>query len=396
MRISRRLLTRAAVGAAGVLLVALALRPDVRDVDAIVVQPAPFQVTIDEAGQTRVRRHAVIMAPITGRLAESRLRAGDTVTAGTVVARLSPAPLDPRARDQAEAAWHAASALKREAGARVEQSRIALDESRRARERAERLLATGGIAPRELEQAVADERVRARELDAAAARLGAAEQEESAAQSALRGADPSAVAGVAPVPLRSPMSGIVLRVLQEHDRVVPAGTPLLEIGDPATIEVVVDILSRDAGLVAPGTPMRVSIGGAAPLAARVDRVEPAAYTKVSPLGVAEQRVDVIGRFAEIPPALGDGFEVDVAIVLWEHPAVLQVPATALVPVDAGWGVFVIRRGAAGLQVVSTGRRGSRDVEVKSGVHPGDSVVAFPDDRLRSGEKVRARIREPAP
>lgn len=391
MRIERKHLVRIGVAAAVVLLIALMMRPERIPVEVTVADEGPLLVTIDEDGLTRVRRHAEITAPVTGRVAEAPVRAGDSVRAGTVVARLTPAPLDTRARAEAQAAVQAAAALRAEAETRVEQARIAVEEARRARSRAERLAGSGGIATRELELAQDAERLRDRDLSAATSRLRAAEQDERRARSVLVGSDP-ATSGGAPVLLRSPMTGRVLRLLEEHDRVVPAGTTLLEVGDPASMEVVVDVLSREVGAVRPGARMLVMVPGNEEVEARVERVEPAAFTRLSPLGVEEQRVNVIGRFVQPPIGMGDGFEVDVRIVLSEQERVLAVPATALVPVDTGWGVFAVQGGRARLRPVQLGDRGARMVGIRAGIGAGDTVIVHPGDRVRDGVRVTAAPR----
>lgn len=364
------------------------LRPTVYEAEVAIVERGPLRVTIDEDGITRVQRHVEIAAPVSGRLEESRVVVGDSVTPGMVVARLSPAPLDPRTREQGLASLEAARALRNEAKARVQQASVSLGEARRARSRAEALTQAGAVTARDLEQAVAEVQIRERELEAAASRERAAAQDERRARALLVEADSAGPRG--PVAIRAPIGGRVLRVLEEHDRVVPAGTSLLEIGDPGELEVVADVLTRDVGEIAPGAPMLVRVSEDRELKARVKRVEPAAFTKVSPLGVEEQRVNVVGEFLDPPLRLGDRFEVDVSIVLWESAGVLKVPGGALLPVDSGWAVFAMSDGQARLRTVSLGHRGARETEVLSGLRPGDTVIVHPDDRMRDGVRVAPR------
>jgi HlyD family secretion protein len=385
----RRILWWLIAGAVVVGAGAWALRPDRLAVDTAEVTIGPLQVTIDEDGLTRMAHHAEIAAPVNGRLRETALEPGDSVARGSVVGELTPAPLDPRARAEAEAAVASARSLQLAARAVVQQAALALDEARRARGRAERLRAAGAIADKELEDAVADERMRARELDAAHAREAAALQDERRAQAALLAADPSRRGRASTITLRSPIAGKVLRVFQEHDRVVPAGTLLIAVGDPRSLEIVSDVLSRDAVGISPGMPMRIRVSGGDTLPAEVSRVEPAAFTRLSPLGVEEQRVNVIARLLQDVVGLGDGFEVDVSIVLWEADSVLKVPATALVPVDSGWGVFVVDGGRARLRAVDVGRRGTREAQVTRGLTAGMRVILHPDERLSDGTRVRA-------
>lgn len=394
MRLKRRyaVLLSVLVAAGGLLWVLL--RPTVYQVETATVEVGPLRVTVDENGITRVQQHVEITAPVTGRLAESQVVVGDSVIPGKIVARLYRAPLDPRAREQALASLELARAMRSEAKARVQQASVLLGEARRAQSRAEALEPAGGIATSQLEQAVAEVQVREREYEAAVSRERAAGQEERRVRALLVEVDPSRPGTREPVAVRSPMGGRVLRVLEEHDRVVPAGTSLLEIGDPAKLEVVVDVLTREVGPIKAGTPMVVRVGAGREVKARVKRVEPAAFTKVSPLGVEEQRVNVIGEFLEPPLGLGDRYEVDVSIVLWESARTLQVPAGALFPVDSGWGVFTVTDSRARLHRVTIGHRGARETEVLSGLRAGDTVVVHPDNRMGDGVRVTARDRAP--
>ncbi len=389
MRLKRRYVVLLGLLLAGGGLLWVLLRPTVYQVETATVQVGPLRVTVDENGITRVQRHVEIAAPVTGRLAESRVVVGDSVVPGMIVARLYPAPLDPRSREQALASLESARALRSEAKARVQQASVLLGEARRARSRAEALAPAGGITTSQLEQAVAEVQVREREYEAAVSRERAAGQEERRVRALLVEVDPSRPGPREPVAVRSPMGGRVLRVLEEHDRVVPAGTSLLEIGDPAQLEVVVDVLTRDAGQIKAGTPMVVRVAGRE-VKARVKRVEPTAFTKVSPLGVEEQRVNVVGELLEPPLGLGDRYEVDVSIVLWESAGVLKVPAGALFPVDSDWGGFTVTDGRARLRRVSLGHRGARETEVLSGLRAGDTVIVHPDNRMRDGVRVAPR------
>jgi HlyD family secretion protein len=273
----------------------------------------------------------------------------------------------------------------------VQQARVTLDEARRARGRAARLAEVGALATSELERAVDEERIRARELDAASARADAAAQDERRARLALVGADPENGAST-PVLLRAAMSGTVLRVFEEHDRVVAAGTPLLEIGDPASLEIVIDVLTSDAAAIRSGALVLVSLGGPSPLRAHVTRIEPAAFTKVSPLGVEEQRVNALAAFDSPPPGVGDQFEAEVSIVVWERADALKVPVGALVRVPDGWRVFVGSGNRARLRAVEVGQRGTQEAEVLEGLEAGERVVLHPDERLRDGSRIRTVVR----
>jgi HlyD family secretion protein len=366
------------------------LRPTAYEVEVATVERGPLRVTVDDDGVTKIQRHVEITAPVTGRLAESRVLVGDTVIRGMVVARVSPAPLDPRSREQALASLEAARALRSEAKARIQQASVLLGEARRARSRTEALAHAGALTAKDLEQAVAEEKVRERDLEAATSRERAAAQEERRVRALLAQADPSEPDSRGPVAIRAPIGGRVLRILEEHDRVVPAGTSLMEIGDPSDLEVVADVLTRDVGQISSGAPMLVRVAPGRELKARVKRVEPAAFTKVSPLGVEEQRVNVVGEFLDSPTGLGDRFEVDVSIVLWESERALKVPGGALFPVDSGWAAFTMTGGRARLRSVTLGHRGARETEVLSGLGQGDTVIVHPDDRMRDGIRVAPR------
>ena len=375
-------------GAALALAAFFMTRPEVIEVELHEVMPGPLTVTVDEDGITRLREHVEIAAPVSGRMLESSLQPGDSVTRGQVVARLAPAPLDARGGREAEAALAGARALREAGTARVQQAEIALDEARHDRTRAERLAEAGAIAQRELEGAIATEKMRQRDVEVSRSSAEAAAQDERRARTALLGSGPGQQDARGLVEIRTPMTGRVLRMLQEHERVIPAGTPLLEVGDPSRIEVLVDVLSADATRIVPGAAIVVRVAQGPPLAARVERVEPAAFTRLSPLGVEEQRVNVVARFRDPVTGLGDRFRVSASIQVWSADSVLAVPSTSLVPLDGGWGVFVVTDGRARLRKISTGQRSASAIEVTGGIEPGDRVVRHPDERLVDGTRVR--------
>lgn len=367
--------------------IAWQLRPEALDVQVAPAAIGTLRVTLEEEGVTRVRDHVEVAAPVTGRVEESRYEVGDSVRRGDVLARLHPAPLDPRTHTEAQALVAQAVSRAAEASAQLQQLRVALAEARRDLGRAQRLAAAGAIAERDLEQAGDLVHVREREVEAGAARVAAAREGERAARAALLGADPRGGSGT-PVAVVSPIDGLVLRLYESHDRVVPAGTPLVEVGDPSRIEVVSDVLTRDAARIRPGMTMELRTASRAPLTAHVVRVEPAAFTKRSALGVDEQRVNVIGAFDGPVSGLGDAFELDVSVILWEGTRVLRVPSAALVPLDSGWAVFAMQAGRAHLTPVTLGERGAQEVEVKDGIAAGTSVILRPDERLKDGGRVR--------
>jgi HlyD family secretion protein len=384
----RRVSLFAVLGAAA-LLAAFALRPSPVPVETARAASGPLRVTVDEDGEARIHDRYILAAPVAGRLERVALRPGDPVAAGQVVARLHPLPLDARGRDAAEARLRAAEASRRETLARAATERTALEDARRTRVRLERLASQGVVAAEERDRTRADERGHASELAAADWRAEAAAFEVANARAALREDDPGAE-----IPLRSPVQGRVLRLCQECERVVDAGAEVLEVGDPAGLEVVVDVLSSDAVQIRPGALMLLSAGPDDPavLRARVRMVEPAGFTKVSPLGVEEQRVNVVGDFLDPPGRLGQGYRVEARIVLWEAGRVLKVPAGALFRHGDGWAVFTVAGGRARLREVGLGRRNAEEAQILAGLRDGETVVVHPGDRITEGVRVEPERR----
>ena len=390
MKVLGKRVTLIAVVLAVAGLAALILRPSPVPVETARAARGPLRVTVDEDGETRIHHRYVLAAPVAGRLERVELHAGDAVAAGQVVARLDPLPLDARGREQAEARLRSADATRREAEARIRTERTAVDDARRTLSRLEKLARDGVIPAEELDRARAEERSHASELDAARFRAEAAAFEVASARAALLEAGrQGSRQGDMAVPLRSPVAGRVLRLCQECERVVDAGAEILEVGDPAELEVVVDVLSSDAVQIRPGALMLLTAGGddSEVLRARVRVVEPAGFTKVSPLGVEEQRVNVIGDFVDPPRRLGDRYRVDAQIVLWEGDGVLQVPAGALFRQGNGWAVFVSEGGRARLRPVRVGHRNAAAAEVLAGLTAGQTVVVHPGDRVAEGVRM---------
>jgi HlyD family secretion protein len=370
MRWSRR---RIAVGATVIALVIgwwLFRAPAVVVEGASVVRGS-LRVTVDEEGETRVRKRFVVASPTKGRLLRIDLDEGDAVPLGAVVARVEPAPLDPRDEEAA--------------GARVAQAEAALAQAERDAKRAESLRAAGARSLEEVEQARLRRTQAEQELRAARAALLAHRMPPPGTEASRDGC-----AGGEPcLAVRAPVAASVLRVLQESERIVEAGTPLLELGDPRDIELVVDVLSADAVRIPKDAEILVDDwGGDTPLRARVRRIEPSGFTKISALGVEEQRVNVIGDFVDPPATLGDGYRIEARIVVWDAPDVLKVPGSALFRRADTWNAFVIDRGKARLRPVTIGHRSSFEVEVRSGLEPGERVVLHPSDRIEDGVRVK--------
>lgn len=387
MRVQRRHVGYALGTIAVVLLLARMLRPSEVPVEVAEVTVGPLVSTVGDEGRTRVRQRHIITAPVSGRVERLALDVGDSVSAGMVVVRIAPAPLDPRTKQQAEAALAAARDLEQVSEAAVGEARTALEQAQADRRRAEALLPGGGVAPADVERLQLTERARARVLDAADARVRAARHDVEAARAALQAA--GAEGGGRMLALRCPVGGRVLAIAERSERTVQAGEPLLEVGDPASLEVVVDLLSSDAVKVAPGQRMLLSgWGGDSVLEGRVRRVEPAAFTKVSALGVEEQRVNVIGDLDAPPPGLGDGYRLDVRLVLWEGAEVRKVPASALFRRGDQWALFVVASGRAVERAVTIGHESESETEIRSGVAEGEVVIRHPTDRVRDGVRVR--------
>ena len=354
------------------------------DVDVSLASTGPLRVVVDEDGTTRVRGHADVSAPVGGRWVPSRLRAGDAVDAGTLLGVLHPSPLDATAQQQARARLGAAEAAVRESETRVVAARTALDEAKRTLARVERLEAAGGMAPQELERA--RDAVTARDGDHEVARLRvtATRFERDAARSVVIsiGGERNALRVVAPT------AGRVLRVFEEHERVLPPGAPLVEVGDPRDLEVVIPLRTSDAARVQVGAPVSLTFRtGGDTIHGRVSRIEPAAFTKVSALGVEEQRVNVIVTAPSTDVHVGDHYRVYARVTVWSSENVLRVPTGALVRDGVQFIVYVIEQGRAVPRPVTIGERGAELVEVRSGLTDGARVIVYPDDLVRPGVRV---------
>lgn len=378
-------------------LALLALWPSAVRVDSATVATGMVRETLEAEGQTRVRERYLITAPVAAAVRRLDLAPGDAVQAGDVLATLDPltAPaLDARSRAQAEAQAHAAQGLLR--AAQVEQAaaeaaaRLALNEAQRVRA----LVAQGMLSAAAGEQA--DTGLRQAELAAQSARFRAttAAHQLAAAQALLQQAAPGA-GGPGTLLLRAPASGVVLQRPVESARAVAAGTPLLEVGDPTALEVVVDVLSADAARLRPGMPVALERWGDGPaLQAQVLRVEPAAFTKVSALGVEEQRVwvvlDLLTPVTE-RSSLGVGYRVLARFVLDQVDDTLWVPSGAVFRQDSaqgeGWAVFRMEAGRARLQPVTLGLQGEGRTQVREGLQAGQRVVLHPPRDLHDGQRV---------
>ncbi|MCA3349684.1 MAG: HlyD family efflux transporter periplasmic adaptor subunit [Roseomonas sp.] len=370
-----------------------AFRPKPIRVETEQVSRGRFEAVVEEDGRTRLRDRYVVSAPLAGRVLRLGVRAGDAVARGDLVAEILAAPsalLSPRARREIEERIGAAEAMLQQAGIMVERAAAQQVQTEADAARIRALHARGAAPLQQLERAELAERTAARDMLAAERRRHAAEHELDQAR-ALLTANHASENGPERRAVRAPVSGRVLRVLQESEAIVASGTPLLELGDPAEIEVVVDVLTSEAVRITPGAQVMIDRwGGPAPLQGRVRLVEPGAFTKVSALGVEEQRVWVVIDLTspyERWAALGDGFRVDARITVEVVEDALLVPVSALFRRAPGWAVFVVQDGIARERQIEIVRRSARSAIVSGGLGIGETVILFPPSRLRDGSRV---------
>ena len=426
-----------------VTLIVLAFRPAPVPVDVGQVTQGPLQVTIDAEGKTQVQERYVVAASVAGRLQRISLEPGDSVESGELIAQLDPLPLNTQVRSaqarlqqlqaelagvdtqrpksqemrQAEARLRAAAAEQQTARADATEARAALAQAERDRIRAQELEAAGAITRQQREAAELAETRQAQALESAQQELESAIANVAAAQEAipllraeqrdpdyLLNAYEAQIAGVKAelanladeaerTTITAPIGGTVLRVPEASARFVQAGDPLLEIGDSAKLELVIDVLSADAVKIKPGDTILVEQwGGPEALTATVSYIEPAAFTEVSALGVEEQRVNVIGTFANtrLEHSLGDGFRIEARIVIWEADDAVRVPVSALYRCDTAWCVFRVENGRAEPREVVIRQRSQTAAAVESGLLAGETVILHPSEQVEAGRKVEPR------
>lgn len=368
----------------GVAVVAAAvvwrLRERAVEVETAVATRGDFEEVVVEDGRTRARWHVDLTAPVTGDWTPRGLQPGDTVRAEMVLGTLGAPAQDPATAQQARARVGAAQAALEAASANVLTAAIASREAERARERVERLVPSGGVSEEQLEQARAEDEARRGALDAARAQVAAAEYELAAARAFVTGGSGRTVE------LRAPADGIVLRVDEEHSRVVPAGAPLLQVGALGDLEILARVLSSEAPRVKVGAAMTVLVGRDT-LRGHVTRIEPTAQTVRSALGVEEQRVTVIGDIHSAALRVGHDFQVEVRIVTARLSDVILVPSGALIRFGGAYRVFVVdeesRVRERGVEVIGRGA----DLSAVRGVEPGERVVVYPPEGLTVGARV---------
>jgi HlyD family secretion protein len=395
---TRRVVIWSVAAAALAVLLTLAFYPKPVPVDLETVNERPLQVTLSHEGKTRVHDRYLVSAPVAGRVQRIELRPGDAVVGGqTVVATFvpaAPALLDVRTRAEATARVKAA-----EAG--VSQARAALAEAEGQqtlavtnRARMAQLFESALVSQQDRDQAETTARTTTDAARAARAAVAAAEHQLDAARAALVQATSGPDGDRGSLVLHAPITGVVLQRLHESAAVVPAGEPLVEVGNPADLEVVADYLSADAVKIRPGMVALIDRwGGGDPLRARVTTVEPYGFLKISALGVEEQRVNVIASFDD-PRAdwqtLGDGYRIEMRVVLWASAGVLTVPTSALFRNGDAWAVFVVADGRASERAVRIGHRSDTEAEVVGGLQAGDRVIVHPADTVVTGTRVTPR------
>jgi HlyD family secretion protein len=377
---------RRALWAAGVLAVVLVGWLMARDpgasVDVALVEQAPLEVLVREAGETRAVNQTVVSAPASGWLQPRVREEGVAVEAGDVLAELAPLALDARTRAEADARLARADAAWAAAAARARSADSTRAEAARDAQRAMTLARAGALSVREADAAVLVHSAAEDALHVAEAGVRDAEAERRAAREATR-------EWGRPVVVRAPVSGRVLQVHERDRRAAPAGAPLLTLGDVQALDVRLEVLSGDALRVAPGQEMRLDFGaGLEAVAGEVVRVEPGGFAKRSPLGVEERRVRVVGRPRAPVQGVGDGYRVQATIVVWSGEAVLQAPASAFVRDVAGWAVYVVEGGRIRRRSVTPGERGAQAWVVEAGLRAGDTVVRFPDAGITEGGRAR--------
>lgn len=375
-----------------------AFYPKPLEVDTARLRSGMFERRIEEDGRTRLRERFVVSAPVAGRLERVILREGDPVMRGQVIATLwpaAPALLDERRLREQREQVAAAEARLGSARATAASAEAALAQAEADLERNRTLAARGFIAPSRLEAVRLATELRRKELEAASQQADAAQHQLAQLRVALRGAGESAQSQAQAWPVRSPVDGRILRVRQQSEAVLPVGTPLVEVGDPARMEVLVDLLTEDAALVSAGMPATLQDwGGGTVLEARVRLVEPSAFTKVSALGVEEQRVNVLLDIitpSEQWQTLGDNYKVDVSIPVLGARDVTLVPVGAVFPRGSRSAVFVLDDGRARLEEVELVARNGREAWIRTPLAPGTVVVTYPPVTLKDGDRVRPLV-----
>ncbi len=397
MKFSLRTLIWTVVLLALILAVAMAMIRKAVDVEFATVSEGPLKVTVQEDGKTRIREKYIVSAPVAGRLARIELDAGDEVsfekTLLAVIQPSDPEMLDARARAQADARVQGAEAALQRSASNSEQAKINHDLNKTKYDRGKRLLTSNAISRDEYDIAKAEYLASVQSLKAAKFDAEIAQFELAMAHAAASQFDGSETESLGqPFEIHAPIEGKILRVFQESATVVTVGTPLLELGDTQNLEIEIDVLSTDAVRIKPGAELTVEHwGGESPLRGNVRVIEPAAFTKISSLGVEEQRVNIIADFNEPPDriaALGDGYRVEARITVNERDRVLLIPNSAKFRYRRAWHVLTIVDDKAVMQRIVVGDQNESHTQIVEGLKQGDKVIVYPSDQISSGTKVK--------
>ncbi len=394
----RRRIVILAVIAVVVIAVAYGFMPKSLPVDTLEVTEGALRVTVEEEGKTRVIDRFVISAPVTGFSRRIELDVGDPLTKGQVLVELEPQRsriLDPRSKADAEARVAATKAALGAAKENMHAAKADTDYAAAEFDRIKKLFQDGSVSKDMYEQTDAEERRRSAILRSSEFAVEVAIFELEAAKTALiYTADKGAIDSSARVVILAPVDGRILKIHHESEGVVREGEPLIEIGDPRALEVEVEILSEDAVRIRPGTNVLFDRwGGDTPLEGIVRVVEPVGFTKVSALGVEEQRVLVITDITSPPEVwetLGDGYRVEASFILWEGKDILQVPVNALFRYEEGWSIFVVDGKRARRRSVRIGHRSGLAAEIVAGLNKGEVVINHPDEAIEDGARVHLR------
>lgn len=401
MRFSLKTLLWGTLLIAVAMVVVLAMFPKPVDVQVSSVVSGPLRVTVQEDGKTRIREKYTVSAPVSGRLSRIELNEGDFITEKTLLAVIlpsDPAILDKRTAAEANARVQAAESAVLRAQSRQQQAKINLELSESKFDRAKRLHPVGAISQDEYDIAESERLAAAQAIETASFDAEISKFELKMAKAALDqfAADDADII-VEPFEIDSPIAGRVLRVFQESSTVVAVGTPLIEVGDPKNLEMEIDVLSTDAVKIQSGAEVTIEHwGGGSPLKGNVRVVEPGAFTKISSLGVEEQRVNVIADFNEPPEriaTLGDGYRIEARITVNQLDKAILVPNSALFRHDRRWHVLVVENGRAMLRPVETGLQNESQTQVVEGLDEGDSVIEYPSDKLSPGTAVAESLRD---
>lgn len=396
MKLQKKHLAWAALAAAAIAGLAWAFSPRPVAVETAAVMRGHYEQAIEEDGQTRLKDRYTVSAPVAARLVRITLKEGDRVAAGEAVATLLPAMstiLDERTAREAQARLAAAKANVAAAQARVQRAQVSVEEATMELQRTDKLAREGFLPSSRQDIARLAVNGAKRELEAAQAAQQVAVHDRDQAEATLLPTSGSVHAGQ-PIIVRSPVEGVVLKVAQASEATLPAGTPLLDVGDPRKLEIVAELLTTDAVQAQPGRRAMIERWGGPPVPGVVRRVEPGAFTKVSALGIEEQRVRVLVDLQDVPPAwgvMGDGYRVTLRVITQSVDQAVLVPVGAVFPVaDGGMAVYRLDGNRARLQVVELGGRNGSEAWVRSGLEPGQAVIVYPPPTLEDGKRVQVR------